>query len=106
MLENHELRRDGGVPFGPGFSLEALLPSGGRDTGIGFVPSVVAFPGTVAPLALPFALPFALPLPLPLPTGRPVVGEAGGADDSLGAEVEDRRVGIAFGGLSVLRILN
>lgn len=94
MLENHEFRRVGGVPFGPGdFSFDGLLPKGGLETGIGFDPSVVAFAMSVVPLVFP------------LPTVWPMVGEGSG-DDSLGADVEDRRMGNDFGGLSVRRILD
>lgn len=94
MLENHEFRRVGGVPLGPGdFSFDGLLPRAGRETGIGFEPSVVVFAVSVAPLVFP------------LPAAGPVVGEGSG-DDSLGADVEDRRMGIDFGGLSVRRILD
>lgn len=94
MLENHELRRVGGVPLGPDFSFDGLLPMGGRPTGIGFAPSVEPF---VASVVVP------LVFPSPLTGGWPAVGEAG-VGISRGVDVEDRRAVEGFSALSVSRI--
>lgn len=93
MLENHELRREGGVPLGPDFSFDGLLPIGGRDIGIGLEASVVPLAASGEPLALP------------LGAGWLVVGEAG-VGDSRGVEVEGRRAVEGFETLSVSRIMD